>query len=170
MRNRPDTPRREILNGKPAWQGVSASEGFRAPIAHLMHRANQSTDQISSAALKDLPLPLTPRQFVVLLAIADNESARQVDLTNATGVDRSTMADLMRRMKRRGLIARTRSKVDGRANAIRLTDTGKNLLQAAIDYHAKADERIVEQLPRHLRASFLTCLAHLIEAPQEVRE
>ncbi|MFZ1102753.1 MAG: helix-turn-helix domain-containing protein, partial [Hyphomicrobiaceae bacterium] len=41
---------------------------------------------------------------------------------NRTGIDRSTLADIVRRLTRKGLLQRCRTNEDARAYAVRLTD------------------------------------------------
>ena len=60
----------------------------------------------------------------VLLAIAENPGTSQTKLVEATGVDRSTLADVVRRLLVRRLVARKRTKEDARAYAVTLTDAG----------------------------------------------
>ena len=75
----------------------------RSPI-HLLHRASQCAADIFQAEIgRD---ELTPRQLAVLMAVSQNEGASQTDLVQATGVDRSTMADLVRRLHRKVAEAR----------------------------------------------------------------
>ena len=48
-----------------------------------------------------------------------------------TGIDRSTLADIVARLLARGLIQRKRAKEDGRAYAIKLTPQGARSLREA---------------------------------------
>ena len=41
---------------------------------------------------------LTPRQFAVLMTIAEEEGLTQTDLVDRTGIDRSTLADIVARL------------------------------------------------------------------------
>lgn len=75
---------------------------------------------------------VTPRQVYVLMAIADAKGApSQTDLVEVTGVDRSTVSDILRRLSRKGLIKRERSKEDARAYKLKLTPDGQQKLKAA---------------------------------------
>ena len=58
---------------------------------------------------------LTPRQLAVLVTVAQNEGLSQTGLVDRTGIDRSTLADIVRRMQRKGLLQRRRTKEDARA-------------------------------------------------------
>ena len=62
---------------------------------------------------------------MILKAIAANEGASQTAIVDLTGVDRSTLADVVKRLLQRRLLARKRSKADARAYQLTLTDDGR---------------------------------------------
>jgi len=76
----------------------------------------------------------------------------------ATGIDRSTLADLVARMIGKDLVARERSAADARANTVSLTDTGRAALTATSPRVAAADARILKLLPARKRDTFLSVL------------
>src|SRR5947207_143689 len=100
---------------------------FERLAVHLLHRAVQSADQIFGREVH----PLTPRQFAVLACVGDGDGLSQTDIVEETGVDRSTIAEIVRRMAKTGLLQRRRSKQDARAYVVRLTNTGHEALKAA---------------------------------------
>jgi DNA-binding MarR family transcriptional regulator len=127
--------------------------------SHLMHRALQlALDIYSEEAGADGP---TQRQFAVMEAVAAKEGLTQTDLVRATGIDRSTLADLVSRMTTRGLLARERSTLDARAKAVRLSPEGLALLEAARPRVAAADKRLLGLLPKGRRDLFLELLSEL---------
>src|SRR4029434_1329083 len=79
----------------------------RSPI-HLLHRAGQCAGDIFHAEMKDGDL--TPRQLAVLVTVAQNEGLSQTGLVDRTGIDRSTLADIVRRLQRKGLLQRRRTR------------------------------------------------------------
>jgi MarR family transcriptional regulator, temperature-dependent positive regulator of motility len=127
----------------------------RSP-SHLLHRALQLALDIY--AEETGPDALTQRQYAVLAAVAAHEGLTQTDLVHATGIDRSTLADLVARMIGKALLARERSTADARANTVRLTDTGRAALAAISPKVAAADERILRLLPLRKRDAFLSVL------------
>ena len=85
--------------------------------SHLLHRAQQlAQDRFAAAAGAH---GVTLRQFAVLAAIAEKPGRSQTDLVVATGVDRSTLADMITRMEKRSWIMRVTAADDARANAVR---------------------------------------------------
>jgi DNA-binding MarR family transcriptional regulator len=130
--------------------------------SHLMHRALQlALDIYAEEAGPGGP---TQRQFAVMEAVSVKEGLTQTDLVRATGIDRSTLADLVARMTTKGLLTRERSALDARAKAVRLSDEGQALLEAARPRVEAADRRIMGLLPKAKRDGFLELLADLAAA------
>ena len=71
---------------------------------------------------------LTHTRAIILQALARNNGASQTTLTQLTGIDRSTLADTMRRLLRDGYVARKRTRADARRYAVTLTETGSRAL------------------------------------------
>ena len=83
--------------------------------------------------------------------MAGNEGLSQTGLVDRTGIDRSTLADIVRRMQRKGLLQRRRTREDARAYAVKLTDEGRRLLRVAEPLGKRVDERILDALPTKQR-------------------
>lgn len=117
-------------------------------LLHSLHRASQiGTDLFAKSADN-----VTIRQAVVMLAIRENTGASQTALVNATGVDRSTLADLVRRIQRKGWATRRRTPADMRAYAVKLTPEGEAALSKAKKAAAVAERELLAQMPnlKHL--------------------
>jgi DNA-binding MarR family transcriptional regulator len=119
--------------------GVLALE--RSP-SHLLHRALQRALDIYAEEFG--AGAITQRQYAVLAAAAEREGATQADLVRTTGIDRSTLADMAQRMIAKGLLERERSTLDARANAVRLTTAGREVLALAQPRMAAADARLLK--------------------------
>lgn len=133
--------------------------GLGASPSHLMHRVLQlALDIYSEETGAD---GLTQRQFAVLEAVSHKSGLTQTDLVRATGIDRSTLADLVSRMTAKGLLDREKSVVDARAKAVRLSVAGQAALEAARPKVEAADKRIMSLLPKGKRDGFLDLLAEL---------
>jgi MarR family transcriptional regulator, temperature-dependent positive regulator of motility len=133
----------------------------RSPI-HLLHRAGQCASDIFQGEM--IEGDLTPRQYAVLVAVSQNEGLSQTQLVEKTGVDRSTLADIVRRMLKKGLLQRRRTKDDARAYAVKLTDDGRRTLEAVDPLARKVDDKILAALPGQQRERFLQDLALIVEA------
>ena len=137
----------------------------RSPV-HLLHRAGQAAGDIFHGEMKDGDL--TPRQLAVLVTVAGNEGLSQTGLVERTGIDRSTLADIVRRMQRKGLLQRRRTKEDARAYAVRLTDEGRRVLKIADPLARRVDDRILDALPVKHREQFIDDLLTIVEALQKL--
>ena len=141
---------------------ASAESPFEldASPSHLLHRAQQMAANRSAAALREAGITL--RQFSVLAAIAEKEGASQSRLVETTGIDRSTLADMVSRMEKANLIERLQSESDARAKAVSLTPAGRRALDVAAPAVREADTMLLESLPKNRRGPFVDLLSTLI--------
>jgi DNA-binding MarR family transcriptional regulator len=110
-------------------------------IGATITRANQLIEADYAKALD--PLGISSRQLVLLRAIRDAKSTpSQTDLVGKTGMDRSTLADITRRMLKAGFVARKRTKEDARAYAVTLTSEGAAVVKAAVKLIDKIDAKL----------------------------
>ena len=107
----------------------------------------------------------TPRQFAVLLAVYQKPGMMQTELVRITGIDRSTLAEILRRLTDRGQIARARTAADQRANALELTPAGEAALLAAFEAAERAQRRILEPVAPDRRDEAMAMLALLAGLP-----
>lgn len=126
--------------------------------SHLLHRAEQLASDRFSQLVQD---SITLRQFAVLAAIAEQPGLSQSELVRATGIDRSTLADMMARMEKRGWVVRTPSTLDARAYSVLLGQAGGTVLSATAHHARAADAAILDLLPRTKARAFLTTLTKL---------
>lgn len=127
---------------------------------HLLHRAGQcATDTFMAEANSS---GLTPRQFAVVTTIAEEEGLTQTELVERTGIDRSTLAEIVGRLLGRGLIHRKRAKEDARAYAIKLTSQGWKSLREAEPAATATDSRLLAALPPSKRQDFIDLLGVIV--------
>lgn len=133
--------------------------------SHLLHRALQLALDIYAEELG--ASGITQRQFAVLSAVEAYEGLTQTDLVKITGIDRSTLADMAARMIAKGLLERQRSPADARANAVRLTQAGRETLDEARPKMAAADARLMRLLSATKREALVSGLRDLIRAGEQ---
>lgn len=138
----------------------------RSPI-HLLHRASQCASDIFQGEIAG---DLTPRQFAILLTVAQNEGLSQTHLVERTGIDRSTLADVIRRMLKKGLLQRRRTREDARAYAVKLTEEGWRVLKQAEPLARRADEKILSALSSIDRDRFVKGLTEIVRSLEETEE
>lgn len=145
--------------------------GLQSSPSHLIHRALQLALDIYNE--ESAASGLTQRQFAVLEAASHNAGLTQTDLVKATGIDRSTLADLVARMTAKGLLMRERSVLDARAMTVKVSEEGLAALEAARPCVAAADKRILALLPKSRRDNFLEILSLLAQtadmAPEQAK-
>lgn len=131
-------------------------------LSHLLRRAQQfAYDQFVQHIGEG---SITPRQFIVLFAVNEEEGLSQTDLVNRTGIDRSTLADMISRMIKNGLLARKRTAEDARANAVRLTAAGRRALTGAMPRAVSAEKALLDLLPKAAQADLMRGLGTLAAA------
>ena len=121
--------------------GNKDTKQFTRSFSHLLKRAVQYSVHLYMGEVGKTGL--THRQFTVLLAVDTNDGKSQTDLVKITGIDRSTLADLVARLMAQGYLQRRRTKEDARANAIRLTPVGKKILKSTQNGAEEIDKRLL---------------------------
>lgn len=145
----------------------SASNKLQKSSLHLLHRAGQCAGEIFQIELG--ADDLTPRQFAVLMTVSQNEGVSQTNLVDRTGIDRSTLADIVRRLLKKGLLQRRRTREDARAYAVKLTEQGARVLKAAEPLARRVDDRILASLPAGQRERFVQDLLAIVEGLGRMR-
>jgi DNA-binding MarR family transcriptional regulator len=158
---RNSNPHTNAVNNSAMAKDKSAERLERSPI-HLLHRAGQCAGDIFQAEMSSGEL--TPRQYAVLVTVAHNEGLSQTNLVDRTGIDRSTLADIIRRMLKKGLILRKRTKEDARAYAVRLSEEGWRVLKSADPLAKRIDDKVIAALPSASRERFIADLNAIILA------
>lgn len=74
---------------------------------------------------------LTLRQYMVLEVLHQQGGSYAAAIIKASGIDRSTLSDMLQRMERDGLVTARPNPSDARAKALQLTAKGARLLRAA---------------------------------------
>lgn len=114
-------------------------------VLHLLHRAEQS---INDQLMRAVGSGITPRQLIVLMAVAANEGSNHQALSAATGVDRSTISDVVNRMDRRGLVEQFTRSQDSRSRYVKLTEEGRAAVANAAPKLHELEQKIGALLTR----------------------
>lgn len=130
-----------------------------AVAGHLIRRCQQrAVDLFTDEVGEDGP---NPRQFAVLISVFQNPGMSQTALVETSGIDRSTLTEVLRRMIDRGLISRSRTPTDQRANALFLTDDGRAALKGAFAAAERVQTRILEPIAASDRETAIRILGLL---------
>jgi DNA-binding MarR family transcriptional regulator len=107
---------------------------------------------------------LTKQQFTLLAALEHNDGVSQTALVEITGIDRSTLAEMVRRMLEKGLLSRERTEEDQRANAVAISASGRKSLRAARTASERAEKALLDPLPPGERQKFVKLLGMVASA------
>jgi MarR family transcriptional regulator, temperature-dependent positive regulator of motility len=127
--------------------------------SHLLKRAVQYS--VHTYMVEVGKSGLTHRQYTVLMAADANDGESQTELVKMTGIDRSTLADLVARLMSQGYLQRRRSKEDARTNSVKLTPAGKKILRTAQSGAENVDKQLLSLMPSSERKTVLECLTVL---------
>lgn len=110
----------------------------------LMLRAARKLDRVVEDTLLS-SAAVSSSEFAVLsgLSEAEDECLRLRDLCTVLEWDRSRTSHQITRMERRELVTKEKSPGDARGVLVRLTDSGRELLERAVPDHAESVRRIV---------------------------
>jgi len=143
-----------------------ANGGFELSEApsHLIRRCQQFYGDLYAREAGSREL--TKQQFTLLCALEHNEGVSQTTLVEITGIDRSTLAEMVRRMLERGLLSRERTEEDQRANAIAISPTGRKALRGARNAADRAERALLDALPAPERQKFVKSLFQIASAAE----
>ena len=100
----------------------------------------------------------------MLKAVSGNESPSQSSWVAQIGVDRSTLADIVRRLVQRGLLQRRRTRHDARMYAVRLTVEGRAVLTSARPAIEKTSKDLLVSVFGNDREALFNSLKQIIAA------
>jgi DNA-binding MarR family transcriptional regulator len=147
------------MDDRPNFNGNAKVRQDVAPVSFLLKRAAQYSADLFAEQLGKTGL--TQRQFTLMQTVLANEGASQTELVKTTGIDRSTLADLVNRLETQGYVRRERSNTDARVNFVFLTEQGRDTVLKAKPVAMQVDEALVNALPDQLRRSFVQALEEL---------
>lgn len=112
------------------------------PIATLIRRTSQNIERIANVNVK--PLKLTYRQLLVLVAVSKQPGCSQRKITEATGIDRTTVNNIVETLTRGGLLSQPRNDEDRRLTSVTLTKAGEKRCKDGEEILADFDGRLRE--------------------------
>jgi MarR family transcriptional regulator for hemolysin len=113
------------------------------------------------------PLDFGMAYLPVVVALEENGALLQKELAERAYVEQPTMAALLTRMQRDGLIAREAHPSDKRASQISLTAKAKSRLPKAKELLTEVAERLTEGFSERERATFLSLLRRAVKNLEE---
>jgi DNA-binding MarR family transcriptional regulator len=140
----------------PAKELLWARPGFLVRRLHQIHVAMFFEECKSSNT--------TPVQYAILSALAVMPGLDQTALGQEVGLDRTTTADVVRRLEERGLLERRENEADRRTRHVFLTREGKSAVNAMHADMVRAQERMLSPLTDAQQKTFMKLVSQLVEA------
>ncbi|MGH3437052.1 MAG: MarR family winged helix-turn-helix transcriptional regulator [Sciscionella sp.] len=110
-------------------------------IGVLLRLAHRRAADTFAAALR--PMEIQGRHFGVLITLRREGQVRQRELIERLASDKSSMVRTIDDLEERGLCQRTAVAADRRANAVRLTAAGREVLRVAEDTANKVSGQLL---------------------------
>ncbi len=107
---------------------------------------------------------VTPVQFGLLSVLCQEPGCDQITLAEKLGIDRTNIADVIRRLERRGWLSRKVSPADRRMRVVSLTDKGGTFVGRTHIKMQRAQKRLLSPLSESDRARFVELLRRLVAA------
>ncbi|MBU0725466.1 MAG: MarR family winged helix-turn-helix transcriptional regulator [Alphaproteobacteria bacterium] len=144
------------------WRGgpLQGRPGFLIRRLHQIHTA-LFTEECGEEKI-------TPIMYSVLSALSQVGPVDQTTLARAVAIDKTNMADILERLRKRGLIRRRVAPKDRRVRLTVLTEEGRALLDRIDDRAERAHARTVEDLPPAEQAQLVALMMRVIEAKDAV--
>lgn len=129
--------------------------------SHLLRRAHFKAEEIFANTFADEDI--TPRQKAALVLLYQSPGLSQRALSERLAMDQNTVAEMVRRMRRHGLIERRPCGEDARAYQLRLAPAGIALLDRVMPRDASVEAQLLGRLPEEYRGIFIKCLKLIAE-------
>jgi DNA-binding MarR family transcriptional regulator len=107
---------------------------------------------------------VTPVQYGILTAVSAIPDLDQTSLGQEVGLDRTTTADVVKRLEDRGLVERRPNPLDKRTRHVRLTPEGETVVESLRGDMARAQERMLAPLRPAERTMLMDLMRILVEA------
>ncbi|MFK0294965.1 MarR family winged helix-turn-helix transcriptional regulator [Streptomyces sp. NPDC090442] len=133
---------------------------------HLARRLQQAHTLLWTAMVSE---DVTSPQFAVLNTLVGADGLDQRTVGERVGLDRSTIAEVVRRLVGRGLVDKVRDSRDARRSALRLTAEGTRLHRKLAARTARMNEVFLAPLDPQERSAFLELLQRVSDAAEDLR-
>ena len=127
---------------------------------HLISLVARAFARLSEARLK--PLGFGVGHLPVLVALQDGRAGTQRDLAQFARIEQPSMAQMLGRMERDGLIQRTPDQADGRSSRITLTAAAQDRLPDACSVLLAGNREALDGFKDDETAQFVALLTRLL--------
>ncbi|GGX44376.1 MarR family winged helix-turn-helix transcriptional regulator [Streptomyces fructofermentans] len=143
-----------------------AAVDLSAHPGHLARRLQQAHHLLWNTMVSE---EITSPQFAVLNALVAEPGLDQRTVGERVGLDRSTIAEVISRLDRRGLLGKVRDPQDGRRFLLRLTEDGVRVHRKLTVRTARMNQVFLGPLSGAEQAVFLDLIRRVADAAEGLR-
>ncbi|WP_221357544.1 MarR family winged helix-turn-helix transcriptional regulator [Streptomyces beigongshangae] len=143
-----------------------AAVDLSAHPGHLARRLQQAHHLLWTTMVSE---ETTSPQFAVLNVLVAEPGLDQRTVGERVGLDRSTIAEVVSRLGRRGLLDKVRDPRDGRRSVLRLTDDGLRVHRRLTVRTARMNQVFLAPLSGEEQALFLGLIRRVADAAEGLR-
>src|SRR5438105_3256506 len=144
----------------------TSHEDLRRHPGHLIRRVQQVHEWLWNAQVSR---EVTSPQFAVLYALRAEQDIDQRTLGERVSLDRSTAAEVLKRLTARGLVSRLRDANDGRRNRLHLTSAGTRTVERLTPKAVRMNGILVSVLNDCEQTELLRMLNLVVDADERLR-
>lgn len=133
---------------------------------HLARRLQQAHHLLWNTMVSE---EITSPQFAVLNALVAEPGLDQRTVGERVGLDRSTIAEVISRLGRRGLLGKVRDPQDGRRFLLRLTREGERAHRKLVVRTARMNQVFLGPLSPEEQVLFLDLIRRVTDAAEGLR-
>ncbi|MFI8933447.1 MarR family winged helix-turn-helix transcriptional regulator [Streptomyces sp. NPDC053474] len=134
---------------------------------HLARRLQQAHHLLWTTMVSE---ETTSPQFAVLNSLVAEPGLDQRGVGERVGLDRSTVAEVISRLSRRGLVDKVRDPQDGRRALLRLTAEGRRVHRKLTVRTARMNQVFLAPLTDEERGLFLGLAQRVADAAEQLRD
>ncbi len=138
------------------------ARGLDAYVGHLLRRAHLISSGVTARYIRDAGL--TPPQMATLLKLMEVGQISQNELGRMVAMERANIHGIITRLVDRGLVTTHRDPADARKTLLRLSSSGRRLVDRAEPRHWQAMQETMRVLTPTERTEFLRLLRKFCHA------
>jgi DNA-binding MarR family transcriptional regulator len=149
-----------VANKQASADSIETGHLWQRP-GFLIRRLNQIHLALFFESCKEYAI--TPVQYGLLTTVSERPNLDQISLCAEVGVDRTTMADVLRRLEERGLVKREPKASDGRVKITNITAKGRRIMKEMYESMREAQVRFLAPLDPQKQILFIEMMMQLVE-------
>lgn len=141
---------------------VAGDDADQEPQRHTGHLIRRAQQVHVATWMRIVSTEISTVQYSVLVVLDRCGELSQRELGDEVDLDRSTIADLVARMERHGLVLRRQDPRDGRRKTVRLTEHGLDERRRLRPLVHRVEEQLTGSLPGQTRDALRSALRLLL--------